>query len=150
GQKASRRFVEFFTANIRNRNTRLAYARAVGQFLRWCDGHGLQLAAIGPVHVAGYLEQHPGSRPSQKQHLAALRMLFDWLVVGQILPYNPASSVRGPRYSAKRGKTPVLAAEQARQLLDSIDTNTIAGLRDRALVALMCYSFARVGAAVRM
>jgi site-specific recombinase XerC len=85
-----------------------------------------------------------------KQHLAAIRMLFDYLVVGQILAINPAHAVRGPKHSIKRGKTPVLSAAQARQLLDSIDTSTVVGLRDRALIALMTFSFARVGAAVGM
>ena len=88
--------------------------------------------------------------PSVKQHLAAIRMLFDWLVVGQILPSNPASSVRGPRYSTKKGKTPVLTADEARTLLDTIDVSTIDGLRDRALIGLMVYTFARIGAALMM
>jgi site-specific recombinase XerD len=74
-------------------------------------------------------------------------MLFDWLVIGQVIPNNPASAVRGPKYSVKKGKTPVLSAEEARALLDSIDTSTVVGLRDRAVIALMTYSFAHVGAA---
>jgi integrase len=82
--------------------------------------------------------------------LAALRHLFDWLVTGQVIPINPAASVRGPRHSATKGKTPALDAAEARQLLDSIDTATPAGLRDRALIALMVFSFARVGAALGM
>ncbi|MBX9678903.1 MAG: site-specific integrase [Gemmataceae bacterium] len=150
GDKASRRFLEFFTANIRNKNTRLAYARAVERFFSWCEEHELALIDIEPIHVAAYIEQHPGSRPSQKQALAAVRMLFDWLVVGQVLAMNPAASVRGPTHVVKRGKTPVLTAEQARELIDSIDTGTILGLRDRALVAVMVFSFARVSAAVNM
>src|ERR1035441_4155440 len=84
------------------------------------------------------------SRPSVKLQLAAIRMLFDWLVVGQVVAFNPASSVRGPRFSTKKGKTPVLSADEARQLLDSMDTSSVVGLRDRALVALMVYTFARV------
>ena len=77
-------------------------------------------------------------------------MLFDWLVTGQVMPVNPASSVRGPKYVVTRGKTPVLKADQARTLLDSIEMDTIVGLRDRALVGLMCFTFARVSAAVHM
>jgi site-specific recombinase XerC len=75
---------------------------------------------------------------------------MDWLVVGQIIPMNPAASVRGPSYSIKRGKTPVLTAEEARQLLDSIDISTVIGLRDRALIATMLFTFARVTAVVGM
>jgi len=150
---AAKRTLEFFTANIRNPNTRKAYAKAVGDFAAWCGLNGLAaLGAIEPTHVGAYVEQLQGrlAPPSVKLNLAALRMLFDWLVVGQVMPMNPASSVRGPRHSVRKGKTPVLAAEEARALLDAIDVSTLAGLRDRALVGLMVYSFARVGAAIAM
>lgn len=152
-EAASRRFVEFFTANIRNPNTRKAYARAAADFAAWCELQELhELAAIQPVHVAAYVEtlQARLAAPSVKQHLAAIRMLFDWLVVGQVVPMNPASSVRGPKHSVKKGTTPVLSAEEARTLLASIDGDAPVDLRDRALVALMTYTFARVGAALRM
>jgi site-specific recombinase XerD len=149
GERASWRFVEFFTANIRNRNTRVAYAQAIGAFLRWCERRA-PLEQIHPSLIAAYLEQHSGSVPTVKQHLAAIRMLFDWLVVGQIVPVNPASSVRGPKHVVHRGKTPVLKADQARALLDSIDTRKIVGLRDRALLGVMCYTFSRVSATVAM
>jgi site-specific recombinase XerD len=150
GENASRRFIEFFTANIRNKNTRMAYVRALTSFFDWCEVRGVGLRDIQPVIVAAYIEQHAGSKPTVKQHLAAIRMLFDWLVIGQIVPVNPASSVRGPKHVVRRGKTPVLKAEQARQLLDSIDTGSIIGLRDRALVGVMVYSFARVSAVIGM
>lgn len=150
-EQAARRTLEFFTANIRNGNTRKAYARAAAEFAAWCDARGITaLRHVQPVHVAAYIEGLQLAPPSIKQRLAALRVLFDWLVVGQVIPTNPASSVRGPRHSVKKGKTPVLTAEEARQLLDSIDTATPMGLRDRALIALMVYTFARVGAAVSM
>ena len=90
------------------------------------------------------------AKRSVKQHLAAIRMLFDWLVAGQVLATNPAHAVRGPKHVVKRGKTPVLTSDQARELLDSIDTSTLIGLRDRALIGVMTYAFARVGAAVAM
>lgn len=150
---AAKRFVAFFTANIRNPNTRKAYTWAVAEFATWCERHGLlSLPAIEPVHVATYIESLRDhlSAPSIKQHLAAIRMLFDWLVVGQVLPSNPASSVRGPKYSTKKGKTPVLMADEARLLIEAIDVRTIVGLRDRALIGLMVYTFARIGAALAM
>ena len=152
GKNAGLRFLEFFTANIRNPNTRRAYHRACCDFLRWCESGGLALDQIGPVHVAAYIERigKDLARPSVKQQLAAIRMLFDWLVVGQVVPFNPASSVRGPRFTTKKGKTPVLSAEEARQLLDAIDTSSVVGLRDRALIGLMVFTFARVGAATGM
>jgi site-specific recombinase XerD len=150
---ASKRFIAFFTANIRNPNTCKAYAWAVGEFAAWCEANGLtELSDIEPVHVAAYIEilWQRLSAPSVKQHLAAIRMLFDWLVVGQVLATNPASSVRGPKHSVRKGKTPVLAADEARALRDSIDTSTLVGLRDRALIGLMVYTFARVGAALQI
>jgi integrase/recombinase XerD len=152
GDHASRRFVEFFTANIRNPNTRDAYATAVGLFMAWCEENRLSLHELEPVAVSAYVEHLMLTRsaPTVKQHLAAIRMLFDWLVVGQVVPMNPAASVRGPKHVVKKGKTMVLSAEQARQLLDSIDTSTVIGLRDRALIGVMVYSFARVSAVVGM
>jgi integrase/recombinase XerD len=151
-EHASRRFIEFFTANIRNRNTRQAYAHAIGRFLNWCEANRLSLDTLEPVAIAAYIEQlmTVQSAPAVKQHLAAIKMLLDWLVVGQVLPFNPAASVRGPRHVVKKGKTLVLSAGQARQLLDSIDLTTLVGLRDRALIGAMVYSFARVSAVINM
>jgi site-specific recombinase XerD len=150
--RAGRRFVEFFTANIRNPNTRRAYYRAVTEFFDWCDQARLNLLDIEPVHVAAWVESlgRELSPPSVKQWLAAVRMLFDWLVVGQVLAVNPAAAVRGPKYVVRTGKTPVLGAIEARQLLDSIDTSTVVGLRDRALIGLLVFTFARIGAALGM
>lgn len=151
GPDASRRFIEFFAVTIRNKNTRLAYSRAVLQFICWCEGRGVRtLIDIQPVVVAAYIEKHQASAPTVKQHLAAIRMLFDWLVIGQIVPHNPATSVRGPRHVVKKGKTPVLTSDQARHLINSIDVSTIIGLRDRALIGVMVYSFSRVSAATAM
>jgi site-specific recombinase XerC len=153
GDHAARRFLEFFAATIRNKNTRMAYYRAACNFFAWLEQHGIvELVDIEPIHVAAYVEtlQASAAKPTVKQHLAAVRMLFDWLVVGQVLATNPAHAVRGPTHVVKRGKTPVLTAEQARQLLDSIDISTLVGLRDRALIAAMTYTLARVSAVVTM
>jgi site-specific recombinase XerD len=153
GDRAGMRFLEFFTANIRNPNTRRAYARAADEFLTWCAVVGVSsLSAITPLHVSTWIELQLQrlSVPSVKQRLAALRHLFDWLVVGQVVPHNPAASVRGPSHTSRTGKTPVLDPSEARQLLDSIDISTPAGLRDRALIGLMVFSFARIGAALAM
>lgn len=152
GESAARRFLEFFAATIRNANTRAAYARAVGAFLRWCYTRGLALNEIDPFTVAEYVERlgRIRSKPTVKQHLAAIRMLFDWLVTGHIVELNPAWSVRGPRHSIRRGLTPVLTAQEARALIESIDTADIAGLRDRALIGLLVYTFSRISAALDM
>lgn len=151
GPEGIRRFIEFFAVTIRNRNTRAAYVQATKQFFDWCEHRGvMSLDRIEPVVIAAYIEQHQASSPTVKQHLAAIRMLFDWLVTGHVVANNPATSVRGPKHVVKRGKTTVLTADEARLLLDSIDTSTTIGLRDRALIGVMVYSFARVSAAVSM
>ncbi len=147
------RFLEFFAANIRNRNTRKAYAHATVEFMNWCSDRGVTtFRAIQPIHVAAWIEElgKTHSVPTVKQRLAAIRHLFDWMVTGQVMAMNPAHAVRGPSYSTKKGKTPVLAPEEARHLLASIPDDTISGKRDRALIGLMTYSFARIGAALAM
>ena len=121
GERAAYRFLEFFTAQIRNAHTRRAYGRAVADFLAFCTDIGVPaLQEIEPLHVAAYVElvSRERSAPTAKQHLAAIQHLFDWLVIGQILPVNPATSVRGPKHVVARGKTPVLAPDEARRLLD--------------------------------
>lgn len=164
GESGAKRFVEFFAVNIRNKNTRRAYVRAVMQFLCWCEERGVHdLKRIEPMLIAAYIEKRTGERQEQtvKQELAAVRMLFDWLVIGQVVPTNPASAVRGPKYSYSKGKTPVLTREDAKKLLASIplerdDPRTkervpdLLGYRDRAVIGLMIYSFARVGAVMKM
>ncbi len=152
GAHTSRRYVEYFTARIRNRGTRQAYGQAVSQFFEWCGANGIVFEQIEPIIVATYIEWLTTrlSPPTVKLHLAAIRMLYDHLVTGQVVPFNPAASVRGPKYVVKKGKTPVLAAAEARDLLDAINVTTITGLRDRALIGVMVFSFARVSATLAM
>lgn len=151
--EARTRMRDLFSSHIRNPNTRRAYMEAVRQFSGFCAEIGIvDLAQVEPVHVAAFVEAQLRlhSKPTVKQRLAALRMLFDWMVVGQVIPTNPAHSVRGPKHTQRRGRTPVLQADEARVLLDSIDIASLSGMRDRALIGLMVYTFARVGAAVSM
>ena len=153
GDQAARRYLEFFAATIRNKNTRMAYYRAAARFFAWCDQHAVgEIADIEPLHVAAYIEAlgKDFEKPTVKQHLAAIRMLFDWLVTGQVVATNPAHAVRGPKHVVKTGKTTVLTGEQARELLDGIDVSTVVGLRDRALISVMTFAFARIGAVVAM
>jgi site-specific recombinase XerD len=151
--KAAKRVLEFFTAQVNNGHTRKAYLNATRRFAAWCETHGLhELAAVQPFHVAAFVKELESqfTPPTVKQHLAALRMLFDWLVTGHVMETNPAHSVRGPKYVVKKGKTPVLDVGEARALLDAIPTNTLTGLRDRALIGVMVYTFARVNAVIGM
>ena len=154
GKRTITRYIEFFAAHIRNKNTRAAYVTAVSRFFDWCDDNGIEsLIDIEPLHVAAYIELMTNSDASPqtvKQHLAGIKSMFDWLVLGSEIAGNPASIVRGPKSSSKKGKTPILSAEEVRTLMESIPTDTISGLRDRALIATMTYSFARVSAALGM
>lgn len=150
GEEASKRFIEFFLVNIRNKNTRGAYAQALKQFFEWCDKRGLALAQITPIAIAAYIESHPGSAPTINQHLASIRSLFSWLVSGRVLERNPAVEVRGPKHRVLVGKTPVLSDDEMKELLATIDTSHVVGLRDRALIATMFFSFARISAVLGM
>lgn len=152
GDRASERFFTFFTDQIPNKNTRAAYYRNCCRFFAWADKRGLSLPTIKSYHVSAYLAElaNDHATPTVKQHLASLRMLFDWLIVGQIIETNPAHAVKAAKHVVRKGKTPVLKAHEARQLLDSIDVFTLIGLRDRALIAVMVYSFARIGATLTM
>ena len=126
GPVAVERVLEFFAASIANGRTRAAYGRAVGRrFLSWCAARGLGLRAIAPLHVAAYIRTHPGSAPTVKQHLAAIRVLCDWLVVHQVLPVNPAAAVRGPKHVVTKGATLVLTPAETRSLLDGIDPGSL-------------------------
>ena len=146
------RVARCFCINAKTPNTRKAYYRAVNQFFTWCEQQGLSLEQIEPVLIAAYIEglMTIHTDATVKQHLAAIRGLFDFLVTGHIVLMNPAASVRGPKIVMRKGKTPVLTAEETGHLLASIDTGSLTGLRDRALIAIMAYSLARVSAVIRM
>jgi integrase len=141
--------------------------RPSAQFCRWCEEYQLQLHTIRPLHVSAYIESKPLTAPSVKQHLAALRGLFNWLVIKQVVPDNPALFVKGPRFSRQIGITPILEPDQMRKLLDSIPVTRevkiprkhgggvrveadVKGLRDRAIIAIMAYTFARVSAVLKL
>ncbi|MBN4056416.1 tyrosine-type recombinase/integrase [Rhodothermus sp. AH-315-K08] len=154
GVDAAWRFVEYFTAAIANDHTRAAYFRAAGQFFAWCQTRGLALAAVAPVHVAAYLKQRGGAVATIKQHRAALKMLFDHLVVGQIVSRNPVLEVKTPRQKLQKGKTPVLDTLQLQELYQyfeetirtASERTRVIALRDRAITASMLYTFGRVSA----
>jgi integrase/recombinase XerD len=151
--KAAQRFVEFFTAQINNDHTRKAYLVATRRFAAWCQAHALgDLTSVQPFHIAAFIHDLRGqvAPPTVKQHLAALRMLFDWLVTGHVLDVSPAHAVRGPKYVVTKGKTPVLTADEARAILNAIPTTSLTGLRDSALIGVMVYTFARVNAVIGM
>src|SRR5258708_17855070 len=151
GPEATKRFFDFCTVPIRNKNTRIAYYHAIGEFLDWCQRAGFRhLEDIEPIHVAAYIESHSGSAATIKQHMAAIRMLFSWLTEKGILAMNPAREVKTPRFSRSEGKTPAPPHEEVQNLLDSIDVSHLIVLPDRALLCVMSYTFARIGAVVSL
>jgi site-specific recombinase XerD len=152
GVKAREATVNFFTAERNNPHTRRAYGRAVARFCQWADANKLELPQLKPFVIATYIKELEQllAPPSVKQHLAALREFLDSLCRQHVLDFNPAAPVKGPRHVVKVGKTPVLTPAEARRMINSIDTSTIGGLRNRALIGVMLYSFARIGAVLRM
>jgi len=141
---------QFFNAEIDNPRTRRAYMYGAADFFRFVlPVIGNSLAAINALHVSAWIDRMKKRRlstPTIKQRLAGVRMLFQALAREQVIPSNPVSVVKGPRYSVERGKTPVLDGDEMRRLLDNIDTSTLIGLRDRAMIGTMAYSFARISA----
>jgi integrase/recombinase XerD len=152
GGAAAARFAwdEFFDAEVANPHTRKNYAHAVGQFLAWCEADGLDLVRITPGHVGRYFQGLDLAVPTKKLHLAALRKFFDRLVTRHALVLNPAATVRVGRHSVVEGETPEIGPDQARALLAAIDTSTVVGRRDLAVLAVMVYTAARVGAVARL
>jgi site-specific recombinase XerD len=145
GPEGTKRFFEFFTVAIRNAHTRAAYYRAIQQFLAWCERAGYQhLEDIEPITVAAYIEtlQHQAAPPTVKQHMAAIRMLFSWLTEKGVLAMNPAREVKTERFSRTEGKTPAFVEGEVQKLLGVIETSTHTGLRDRALLGVLAYTFA--------
>jgi site-specific recombinase XerD len=153
GEPAAQCFQQFFASVVGNTNTRAAYLHAITRFFSWCDQQKrVRLAEIQPRHIAAYiavLSKHV-QKPTVRQHLAAVRMLFDSLVTWRVIPENPARAVSGPKHISRGGKTTVLDLRQARKFLDDIDASSIVGLRDRALIGVMTFAFARIGAVVAM
>jgi site-specific recombinase XerD len=150
GPAAGLAWDEFFAGQLRNPHTQAAYRLAVCRSLDWVMPQGVLLEPITPGLVGAYFDQHPGSPPTRKLHLAALRAFFDVLVTRHVMVLNPAASVRGERYLVIEGKTPEITVEQARRLLHSIDTGSAVGLRDRGIIAILIYTAARAGAVARL
>ncbi|MBX3412389.1 MAG: tyrosine-type recombinase/integrase [Pirellulales bacterium] len=146
GRAAEFAWEEFFRGEIRNLHTRKAYEHAVRRFLQWLTLRGVELHEATPGLIGEYFDQHPSSPATRKLHLAAIRRFFDRLVVRHVVVLNPALSVRGPRHQVVEGRTPEMPVAQARTLLRSIDTRKLIGLRDRAILAVLIYTAARVGA----
>lgn len=141
---------EFVFGHLRNPHTRAAYSHAIQRFLDWSHRRGIELARITPRNVGEYLDSQSLATVTKKLHLAAIRRLFDFLVMRHAVILNPAATVRTERHQVIEGKTPEIGVESARRLLASLDTSHIIGLRDRAILAVLIYTAARVGAVAKL
>jgi integrase/recombinase XerD len=141
---------EFFKAMIVNDHTRRAYARIVKAFLAWCDERGKDLRLVTPGDAGEYFAQLEGSIPTKNQALAALRHYFDVLVTRHAVPLNAFASVRGIKHRVIEGKTAEIETVQARKLFRTLDAGNVVGLRDRAVLAMLAFTGARVGAVAKL
>ncbi len=150
GPAACHAWEEFFVACLRNAHTRAAYLHAARRFLTWVQPRQIALHEITPALVGAYFDQHPGSAPTRKLHLAALRRLFDLFVTRHLMVLNPAACVRGERYEVIEGKTPEITLDQAKRLITSIGSGDRVRLRDRAAIGVMIFTAARAGAIAKL
>lgn len=150
GGNARFAYDEFFKATINNPHTRRAYGRIVDRFLGWCEAQGLQLHNVTPGLAGEYIGQVEGSAPTKNQALAALRHFFDALVQRHAVALNAFASVRGIKHSIVEGKTAEISIEQARKLLHSVKADSVVSLRDRAVLGVLAYTGARIGAVAKL
>ena len=156
GERAIILYTDFFASNIRNEHTKRAYGGAIADFLDWCGDAGIaSINDVRPPNVAAWIDLQAikCAAPTVRLKLAALRHLFDWLSKRQVIPTNPTASIHRstlPAADKRKGSPRALSACEARALLEKININTSIGLRDRALIAVMIYSFARIGTALAM
>ena len=150
GPYAEFAYAEFFSSKIRNPNTRKAYRRNVDRFLGWCDERGLAWQQILSPVIAEYFDTYlvkdtgqPLSDEAKKQHLAALRKFYKHQERRHGVVFNPTLSVEGPKIKVGRGKTPRFLNGQVKKLLATLDTTTLVGKRDRAILAVLHWTARR-------
>ena len=150
GKGAEFAWEEFFQAEIANAHTRKNYMHAVKQFLAWVDDRNLELPRVTPGDVGEYLQGLELATPTKKLHLAALRRFFDRLVNRHVCVINPAATVKAERSLRRRRQDTGDQPRAGPALLKSIDVSDPVGLRDRAILAVLVYTAARVGAVAKL
>jgi site-specific recombinase XerD len=148
--KTAETFLELMGARVRNPNTRSAYRVAWRSFLAFCSARQLELESVKAYHVGSWLDQHPGSRSTQRQHLAAVRLLFDLLMMRGVVEYNPAARARPPRLVRESSQTPVFEEAEIVAFLDSISLESLKDIRDKAIFCVLLYSWCRVSALINL
>src|SRR5258705_772258 len=148
--KTAETFLELLGARVRNPNTRSAYRVAWRSFSAFCSVRQLELESVKAYHVGSWLDQHPGSTSTQRQHLAAVRLLFDSLLMRGVVEYNPAARARPPRLVRESSQTPVFEEAEIVAFLDSISLESLKDIRDKAIFCVLLYSWCRVSALIKL
>jgi integrase/recombinase XerD len=147
-QKTAETLLNILEGRIRNPNTRNAYKTAWRSFFEFCSEYKLELERVKPYHFGLWLKRHPGSVATQRQHLAAVRLLFDHLLEKGVVELNPAARAKPPRLERERAHTPVFEHNEIKAFLQAIKLESLIDKRDKALFSVLLYSWARVSAVV--
>jgi integrase/recombinase XerD len=147
-QKTADTLLNILEGRIRNKNTRSAYKTAWRSFFAFSSEYKLELDRVKPYHVGMWLKRHPGGVSTQRQHLAAVRLLFDHLLEEGVVDINPAARAKPPRLQRERSDTPAFEHEELKAFLGAINLDSLRGIRDKALFSVLAYSWARVSALV--
>lgn len=146
GARAVEVLEETMEADTRSPHTRQAYKHVWKLFLDYCYTHRLRLVNVRALHVSAWIKVHPGSKSTKRQHLSALRKLFAKLLVKGLVKENPAKEVRLERFEEDSSPTPIFDSGEIAKFLGSIRTDSLQGIRDKALFSVLLYSWCRVSA----
>ena len=145
-QKTADTLLNILEGRIRNKNTRSAYKNAWRLFFQFCSEYKLELDKVKPYHVGMFLKRHTGSIATQRQHLSAIRLLFNELLEQGVAELNPAARAKPPRLQRESSHTTAFECEEITALLGAINLDSLRGVRDKALFSVLAYSWARVSA----
>jgi integrase len=149
-QKTAETFLNILEGRIRNENTRNAYKAAWRSFFEFCSVYKLELERVKPYHFGLWLKRYSGSVATQRQHLAAIRLLFDHLLEKGVVELNPAARAKPPRLERETSHTPVFEEDEIKAFLSAIKPDSLMDIRDKALFSVLLYGWARVSAVVAL
>ena len=145
-QKTRKTLLNIIEGRIQNPNTRRAYKNAWKKFFEFCSEYKLALDRLEPFHLGMFLRRHLGGVATQRQHLSAIRLLFDELLEQGVVELNPAARTKPPRLQRESSHTPVFEAAEIKAFLGAIKLECLRDVRDKALFCVLAYSWARVSA----
>src|SRR5208337_2365775 len=148
--KISETLLNILEGRVRNSNTRKAYKAAWRSFFEFCSEYKLELDRVKPYHFGLWLKRHTGSVATQRQHLAAVRLLFDHLLEKGVVDINPAARAKPPRLERESAHTAVFEQNEIKAFLEAIKLDSLIDKRDKALCSVLLYGWARVSAVVTL